>query len=95
MKKATPDYPVVDNRTRHVLVVEDDGMTYLEGHTDDIEYFDECARVSQAWQHFYTQVSYPDIDKGPLLDAPIPRPGRYWCSAADDGNFEIGAEVAS
>lgn len=79
---------------RHTLVVEADGMTYIE-HIHPFPYdaagvqVAKCFAVQAGWEHFYTQVHIPDLD-GPTLPA-IMAAGRFWCSVDDDGIFEIGA----
>lgn len=78
----TVEYPQHDPRTRHVLIVEPDGWTYLAPHTVRHGQEPACVAVAHAARVF--------ADHGTP-----PRPGRFWCSVDEHGNLEIGGEVRS
>ncbi len=78
----------LDDKSRHVLIVEDTGWTYVAPHADPSTHpYYECERIGRALRAF--RGDYDGDDEQPSTMAP----GRYWCSADADGNFEIGGRV--
>ena len=77
-----PPTPIVDAapETRHVLIVEPDGWTYVAPHLPDGRRSAVCKSVGRA--------AYTFLERGTP-----PGPGRYWCDVSPDGNFEIGGRV--
>lgn len=76
-----PAIAVADPKRRHVLIVEPDGWTYLAPHSARLGDEADCLAAHHAARAF--------ADHGTP-----PRPGRYWCDVAPDGNLEIGGRIA-
>lgn len=68
---------------RHVLIVEDGGLSYVAPHLPADHPYSECERVGVALGAFRGD---------PPFEEQHP-PGRYWCSVDEFGNFEIGGQV--
>lgn len=87
------DYPFPD--TRHVLIVEPGGMTYIAPHAWPAN--DDCRRLAEAFAAFEVRVQMPDLDGRELPPAVGVDgvPGRWWCDTDTDGNFLIGGRVQS
>lgn len=86
--QALPDLDPVptDDLSRHVLIVEPSGWTYVAPHLPRHN-LKECERVELAARVFL------EIGTG-STPKPSPAPGRYWCSVSDDDVFEIGGRIS-
>lgn len=83
------DYPAADPSTRHVLIVEPDGWAYIAPHLPGNHDLAECERVALASRAFLGKPNWAGA-RGAGVG---PGPGRYWCSASEDGVFEIGSRL--
>lgn len=86
----------VDDHSRHVLIIEPSGWSYIAPHLDLGRHpFSECKRVGDALTAFRERSVFDAEMHSTIAVEPFSgvEPGRFWCSVDADGNFEIGSRI--
>lgn len=76
-----------DDGRRHVLIVEEGGMSYIAPHlwADRAD----CEPLRHAFEAFRAEVGESRASEG----TETMRPGRFYCSVDFDGNFAPGSRI--
>lgn len=80
--------PPVDDLTRHVLIIEESGISYVAPHEQHLHPHAVCERVGRAL------IAFRGVDDV-FMPEPHPGAGRYWIDVDEDGNLALGGRISS